>query len=95
VQFQLFLGRNIPDAGKVTNEMMANFIQNEVATRFEGFTMIEGVGFWKGEAEQVTILTILTDDHENVSEIAAAFKTQFRQESVLIAETPVPVLQFV
>lgn len=95
MQFQIFLGRNIPDAGKVTNEMMAHFILNEVSPRFEGFTMIEGVGFWKGEAEQVTILTIITDDSESVSEVAEEFKIQFRQNSVLISETPVPTLQFV
>ena len=38
-QFQLFLGRNIPDAGSVTQEMMNDFITDEVATRFDGFTV--------------------------------------------------------
>jgi len=95
VQFQLFLGRNIPDAGKVTPAMMRDFIREEVCPRFDGFTVTEGVGFWKGEQEQVTILTIITDDVWNVTEIATAFKTAFRQESVLVTEQAVPVCQFI
>ena len=95
MQFQLFLGRNIPDAGKVTNPMMAAFILEEVAPRFDGFTSVDGVGFWKGEAEQVTILTFITEDREKVEEIAKAFKTAFRQESVLMTEVALPVCQFV
>ena len=39
-QFQLFLGRNIPDAGKITDEMMSDFIKSEVSTRFDGFTAV-------------------------------------------------------
>ena len=43
-QFQLFLGRNIPDAGKITDEMMSDFIKSEVSTRFDGFTVTDGTG---------------------------------------------------
>lgn len=95
MQFQLFLGRNIADSGTVTNSMMSNFIREEVCSRFDGFTVTEGVGFWKGEQEQVTILTFMTEDSDSVEEIAEAFKTQFRQESVLMTETATPVIQFV
>ena len=95
MQFQLFLGRNIPDAGKVSKAMMQTFIREEVCPRFDGFTVTEGVGFWKGEQESVTILTFITDDANSVSEIAEAFKTAFRQESVLMTETALPVVQFV
>jgi hypothetical protein len=47
VQFQLFLGRNIPDAGTISKAMMQTFIREEVCPRFDGFTVTEGVGFWK------------------------------------------------
>lgn len=95
MQFQLFLSRNIPDSGNVTQPMMNSFIQNEVCSRFDGFTVTEGIGFWKGESENVTILTFITDDSESVQEIAEAFKAQFRQESVLMTQVAVPVCQFV
>jgi hypothetical protein len=95
MQFQLFLGRNIPDAGKVSKAMMQTFIREEVCPRFDGFTVTEGVGFWKGEQESVTILTFITDEVDNVREIADAFKTAFRQESVLMTELALPVVQFV
>ena len=95
VQFQLFLGRNIPDSGTVTKAMMQAFIREQVCPRFDGFTVTEGVGFWKGEQEQVTILTFITDDAASVAEIAEAFKTAFRQESVLMTEVALPVCQFV
>ena len=95
MQFQLFLGRNIPDAGQVTPGMMQTFIREQVCPRFDGFTVTEGVGFWKGEQEQVTILTFITDDADSVAEIAEAFKVAFRQESVLMTEVALPVCQFV
>jgi hypothetical protein len=95
MQFQLFLGRNIPDSGTVTKAMMTRFIREEVCPRFDGFTVTEGVGFWKGEQEQVTILTFITDDADSVAEIAEAFKVAFRQESVLMTEVALPVCQFV
>lgn len=95
MQFQLFLGRNIPDAGTVTKAMMQQFIREHVCIRFDGFTVTEGVGFWKGEQENVTILTFITDDVDSVREVADAFKTAFRQESVLMTEVALPVCQFV
>jgi len=95
MQFQLFLGRNSPSAGTVTKGMMSDFIRQEVSPRFDGFTMTEGVGFWKGEQESVTILTFITDEAHKVAEIADAFKVAFRQESVLMTETALPVCQFV
>ena len=95
MQFQLFLGRNIPDAGKISKAMMQTFIRDEVCPRFDGFTVTEGVGFWKGEQENVTILTFITDEVDNVTAIAEAFKTAFRQESVLMTEVALPAVQFV
>ena len=95
MQFQLFLGRNIPDSGTVTKAMMQTFIREQVCPRFDGFTVTEGVGFWKGDQEQVTILTFITDDADSVAEIAEAFKVAFRQESVLMTEVALPVCQFV
>jgi len=95
MQFQLFLGRNIPDAGKVSKAMMQTFIREEVCPRFDGFTVTEGIGFWKGEQENVTILTFITDDAASVAAIAEAFKAAFRQESVLMTEVALPVCQFV
>ena len=95
MQFQLFLGRNIPDAGTISKAMMQQFIRDHVCTRFDGFTVTEGVGFWKGEQENVTILTFITEDDVSVREIADAFKSAFRQESVLMTEVALPVCQFV
>lgn len=95
MQFQLFLGRNIPNAGAITKGMMSDFIRQEVSPRFDGFTMIEGVGFWRGEQESVTILTFITDEAHKVAEVADAFKVAFRQESVLMTEMALPVCQFV
>ena len=89
-QFQLFLGRNI------TDEMMSDFIKNEVSTRFDGFTVTDGTGFWKGEQEKVAIITFVTaDGSTKVQEIADSFKESFRQDSVLMTETQLPVCQFI
>ena len=94
-QFQLFLGRNIPGSGKVSKALIHEFIAQEVTPRFDGVTMTEGVGFWKGEQDSVTILTFIPDEATKGAENADAFKVAFRQETVLMTEMALPVCQFV
>jgi hypothetical protein len=64
------------------------FIDNVVASRFSGFTVTNGIGYWEGASEIVRILTILGDDgivwRENVRYVAAVYRDQFGQDCVLI-----------
>ncbi len=70
-RLELIMGRNIPDNGIVTDD---------------------GEGLWKGEMEQTKIFYLECPDSEvedhmlSLNCIAAAYKKQFRQDSVLISQ---------
>ena len=89
--YQLYCGRNIPNGGKVTDKEIATLFLARVP--FEGFTVQECVGYWKGEMEETLLLTVCTDDYKLVQETAELYKNMFRQEAVAIQE--LPAMQFV
>ena len=91
-RLELTMGRDIPDNGTVTDHMMDNFIKSEIMPHFEYGTFIDGEGLWKGELENTKIFYLECPDSEvedhmlNLNCIAAAYKKQFRQDSVLISQ---------
>ena len=91
-RLELTMGRDIPDAGSVTDHMMDNFIRTEIMPHFEYGTFIDGEGLWKGQREQTKIFYLECADSEvdehmlSLNCIAAAYKKQFRQDSVLISQ---------
>ena len=91
-RLELTMGRDIPDNGTVTDHMMDNFIRTEIMPHFEYGTFIDGEGLWKGEMEQTKIFYLECPDSEvedhtlSLNCIAAAYKKQFRQDSVLISQ---------
>jgi hypothetical protein len=89
--FQLYLGRNIPNSDVVVSEDdIKNFLFDVVQPRFDGFTVQEALGFWKGTAEDTVILTISCKgcDQPKVAEVAQLYKELFRQESVGVLTLP-------
>ena len=91
-RLELIMGRNIPDNGIVTDAMMDSFIKREIMPHFEYGTFIDGEGLWKGELENTKIFYLECPDSEvgdhmlSLNCIAAAYKKQFRQDSVLISQ---------
>ena len=94
-RLELIMGRNIPDNGTVTDHMMNQFIKREIMPHFEYGTFIDGEGLWKGELENTKIFYLECPDNEvdehllSMNCIAAAYKKQFRQDSVLISQVQV------
>lgn len=92
---ELYFGMDIPGGGEVSEDDWNKFLADEVTSRFPlGFTVLPGYGQFKdsrGEIERensrVLILFYPKKTRSNVSkkieEIRAAYKKQFRQESVL------------
>ena len=88
--YQLYLGRNIPTGGYVTDQRFDRFTARLL---FDGFTITNAVGYWKGEKEDTKVLTVCTDDYQLVLDTAALYKAMFEQEAVAIQE--LPEMQFV
>ena len=98
----LSLGRNIPDAGTVTEQMWQEFLKETVCVFLDCCTITDGVGIWKGEVEQTKIISVTVDERsiasvailDNLKAVGDAWKTQFRQECVMLTTTQVADLVF-
>ena len=92
IRLELTMGRDIPNEGTVTDHIMHDFIRREIMPHFEYGTFIDGEGIWKGQFEKTKIFYIEIADSElddhmlSLNCIAAAYKKQFRQDSVLISQ---------
>ena len=84
------LGRNIPNAGKVTKQMWNEFLKSDVLPLLEYATITEGIGIYKGELEQCMVLSVTTDDHQvisNLKKVGQRYKISFNQECILYSTT--------
>jgi hypothetical protein len=95
---ELVFGRNIGDAPGVTDADWKAFVDREVTPRFpDGLTVSDAAGQWRGSGEGITreaskvLLLVLTGapgEAEKVEAIRSAYRTRFRQDSVLLIERP-------
>ena len=100
VETQLFFGLSKPKGGAVSARAFDAFVAREVAPRFpEGFTVLDGAGFWRDNTSQRTIAEkskVVVRLHggdaaadQAIGAIVEAYKTTFDQESVLRVDRPV------
>lgn len=92
IYFGLMIPNPEPGAGRyVGHAEMAEFLRDEIAPLFPGFTVDTCEGYWKGEPEPSMRVTILLEDtgaaRTNVRFIAERYKTQFCQEAVAYSFT--------
>ena len=88
-----YFGTGIPGGGTVSETEWSTFVGEVVTPRFpEGLTTWQASGQWRGasgvvEREGTHVLRLAHPDdaaHERAAaEVAAAYKTRFRQESVM------------
>jgi hypothetical protein len=90
---QLLFGRNIGGRLGVSEAQWGRFVDREISPRFpDGLTVLDAKGEWRDTARNTTVhepgkvveivLPGKPDDGERLEEIAAAYKTRFRQQSV-------------
>ena len=100
VETQLFFGMSKPNGGAVSEREWQGFVAQEVAPRFpEGFSVIEGAGYWRDQATQKTIsekskvvvrMHAASDAADAaIGAIASAYKAKFQQDAVLRVDRPV------
>lgn len=96
---ELMFGRKIGDRVAVTDRAWQHFLDHEVTPRFpDGLTVVDAAGQWRDPVrkrvirEPSKIVTIVLKDtgadQMKLDAIAAAYKAQFKQQSVAIAIRP-------
>jgi hypothetical protein len=90
---ELMFGRNIGDRIGVSEAQWARFVDREITPRFpDGLTVFDTRGQWRDtERNRIVrepsklvqiVLPGKAEDAERLNEIAAAYKSRFRQQSV-------------
>jgi hypothetical protein len=90
---ELLFGRNIGDRLGVSETQWARFVDREISPRFpDGLTVLDAKGEWRDTARKVIVhepskvveivLPGKPEDVDALKEIAQAYKTRFRQQSV-------------
>ena len=91
------LGRNIKDAGTVTNQMWIDFLNVTVLASLEYATITDAIGIYKKQLEKSKVISITTEDPAAVDallKVGDAYKNAFNQDAIMYAVTNVPILQF-
>jgi hypothetical protein len=91
IKTELYFGLSNAD-GPIAEEEWNSFKTGTLDKTLEGYTLIKGNGYWKGEnlqtyTEETIILVYLHDDspdeEQKINSVIEKYKKQFRQESVL------------
>lgn len=92
VMAQLFFGTSAAGRPMLGPLDFEDFLADSVTPRFSGFTLQMCMGYWKGEAEECRVLTILMEDSDSgrasIRTIAEHYKSRFNQEAVAYSFTP-------
>jgi hypothetical protein len=100
VETQLFFGMNKPKGGTVSERDWQAFVATEIAPRFpEGFSVLDGAGFWRDAATKKTISEkskVVVRMHADgadadgaIGAIVQAYKSRFQQDAVMRVDRPV------
>lgn len=99
VETQLFFGLTKPGGGRLNAAQWDAFVRKEVVPRLpEGFTVLDGAGYWlSGETKRTisehskVIVRLHAPDaaaDASIDAIAKAYKKRFAQDSVLRVDKP-------
>jgi len=96
-RLRMFFGLSIPDGGAVSLEEWNLFQQEEIIKTFDGFNVVDSVGYYKGKPERSKIVTVIVkqQDIKKAKELAALYSKKFKQESVMIVKVPVLEWSFI
>ena len=87
----MFFGRNIPTGGYVDDQAWKQY-QVLLDNLLDGMTILDGIGYWKGEQERMKVVSTSVEDEQTVNKIVSVYKQMFNQDSVAVQY--MPPLQF-
>jgi hypothetical protein len=101
LRIELMFGRNIGDDLAVSEDAWASFLASEVVPRFpDGFSVVDAAGprtdkptanLFLSEPSKIVIIIApdAPETEQRISAVEAAYKKQFRQQSVVVASRAV------
>jgi len=77
---QLYIGEN-----NLTHELEIEKITATCALFFDGFTIQNGIGFWRGSQEKTAIVSIY-DDEKKIMKCVDVLKKALKQDAIALQE---------
>lgn len=92
-QVKMVFGLSKPGGGGVSLREWHEFETKVLATVFDGFTVQDVTGYYKGQPERAKLLLILlpSDKIKRAKQVALSYQKRFHQESVLLITEKVDV----
>ena len=96
-RLRLFFGLSLPNGGSVSLDDWRSFQINTIAKTFDGFNVVDSIGFYKGKPERSKIVTLIVEakDIPKAKQLAALYARQFEQDSVMVVKVPVLEWSFI
>lgn len=96
-RLRIFFGLSIPGGGAVSLDDWQSFQKDEIAKVFDGFNVVDSIGYYKGKPEYSKIVTIIVGAKEipKAKKLAALYAKRFKQDSVMIVKVPVLEWSFI
>ncbi len=96
-KLRLYFGLSVPSGGAVSLQQWQTFRDEQLAMTFDGFNVVDSVGFYKGKPERSKIVTLIVDETDipKAKQLAQDYASQFHQESVMLVKLPVLEWEFV
>lgn len=98
IEYKLYFGLSVPNCKSgVTWADFKDFCEVCVDYLFQGYTLTQSEGVWKGEREDCIVFTVIgtSEDAERVRTIARDYKYCFSQESVLFTQRTLDCVEFI
>ena len=90
--YQMYFGRNTKDGVYVTDTAWESF-RELLSMSFDGYTIQDVEGSWKGSTEDTKLVTVTTKHKEKVNDLINAYTEMYNQDAVgLLITNP---MQFV
>ncbi len=94
---RLFFGLSLPEGGSVSFHDWQYFLQKHIATTFDGFNVVDSLGFYKGKPERSKVITLIVMKQEmpKIEALARLYAQKFHQDSVMMVSVPVLDWRFI
>ncbi len=102
-RLRMFFGLSIPTGGAVSLKQWNDFEKSLLATSFDGFNVVDLVGYYQGSPERSKLVTLIVkgkdinkiDDVQEAKKVAKAYARKLGQESVMIVTVPILAWDFI
>ncbi|ALU42024.1 DUF3574 domain-containing protein [Pseudoalteromonas rubra] len=96
-RLRLFFGLSLPGGGGVSLEQWQAFQNDEIVKAFDGFNVVDSIGYYKGKPERSKVVTVIVDEQgvEKAKMLASLYARRFGQDSVMLVKVPVAEWDFI